>query len=441
MSISPLRSVLTVLPFALYFSIPCDALQSPSSPKDIEGGASTVISRPPNPPVRKRSENQKTSAPKPPKTPAPNEGRTGLGNKLTQDSETKPLTDDMSDEVEDALALGNSARDDKPPRYDDAERAYKLAIKLNPDDFRPYIGLGNIYLDQKKFEGSAKAYKEAVRLLGSKPPPRISRRDRERGRRELRKDPPPKDSVWRTGEDRKRKPNLKGGDDFKGSLSGYSVHGIRSRDIEDVEEGRLYGYLGYTLLQQENVDEANIHLRVAVAEEPSNAQWHALLGYTWLKKKRYFEARKSFDSAVYLEPTNESYKISQQSVTFGSYNELRDISRVYLDIESDIATLESISKEINKQKKKLANLTFLNTPENAEIHLILICDPCEQLPNLPSSQFSQADWLGYVVKLVDKNRVRVLMDFADTKLFPKEKEPDISFIKGFIKAYLKANKK
>jgi len=42
----------------------------------------------------------------------------------------EPQKEDM---IEDAIALGNSARDSNPPRYEDAERAYKLAAKLEPE--------------------------------------------------------------------------------------------------------------------------------------------------------------------------------------------------------------------------------------------------------------------------------------------------------------------
>src|SRR4029079_2226342 len=42
------------------------------------------------------------------------------------------------DNVDDAIALGNAARDRKPPDLASAERAYRLAWKLNPNDPRPH---------------------------------------------------------------------------------------------------------------------------------------------------------------------------------------------------------------------------------------------------------------------------------------------------------------
>ncbi len=66
--------------------------------------------------------------------------------------------------VEAALEHGNSARDSKPPDFAEAERAYKLAANLAPEDERPFIGLGNIYYDQKRDEEAITAYRKALEL-------------------------------------------------------------------------------------------------------------------------------------------------------------------------------------------------------------------------------------------------------------------------------------
>lgn len=49
--------------------------------------------------------------------------------------------------LEDALWLGNDARDSEPPRYGEAERAYRLAARLAPKD---PVGLGNIFWYQNE---------------------------------------------------------------------------------------------------------------------------------------------------------------------------------------------------------------------------------------------------------------------------------------------------
>ncbi len=80
-----------------------------------------------------------------------------------------PATAENFADVEDAIEAGNNARDGKPPDYVEAERAYKLATTLAPNDERPFEGLGNIYLDQQRNEEAAAAYRRALELKPKNP--------------------------------------------------------------------------------------------------------------------------------------------------------------------------------------------------------------------------------------------------------------------------------
>src|SRR6266850_1985998 len=82
------------------------SLSSSFANQDSLGGASLIfIARPKNPPVRPKALHakvQQTSQPAPASAPA-----AGKNN--------APAADELSDAIEDALALGNSARDAEPP--------------------------------------------------------------------------------------------------------------------------------------------------------------------------------------------------------------------------------------------------------------------------------------------------------------------------------------
>jgi tetratricopeptide (TPR) repeat protein len=78
------------------------------------------------------------------------------------ESAAEPATNFES--VEDAIEAGNSARDQKPADYRAAELAYKAATQLAPDDERGFIGLGNIFYDQRDFKQAISAYRKAVEL-------------------------------------------------------------------------------------------------------------------------------------------------------------------------------------------------------------------------------------------------------------------------------------
>lgn len=80
-----------------------------------------------------------------------------------------PTGSEIFEDVEDAIEAGNTARDQKPPNYPEAERAYNLAAKLEPKDWRAFAGLGNIYLDQGRDEEAIAPYRRAVELKSKSP--------------------------------------------------------------------------------------------------------------------------------------------------------------------------------------------------------------------------------------------------------------------------------
>jgi tetratricopeptide (TPR) repeat protein len=111
--------------------------------------------RPANPPVNHRSP-----------TPNPN-------GKASRRTGGKQPTTDLSEKVEEAIELGNKARDAED--YAEAEKQYKRALSFNSREARAYYGLGNLYKDKWKtnsgelstnsaeeFEKSLQAYKENV---------------------------------------------------------------------------------------------------------------------------------------------------------------------------------------------------------------------------------------------------------------------------------------
>ena len=64
--------------------------------------------------------------------------------------------------VANALDRAEAARLSSPPRYVEAEHAYRFAIYADPYDVRAYFGLGSIYAAQKRNAEAAQAYRKAV---------------------------------------------------------------------------------------------------------------------------------------------------------------------------------------------------------------------------------------------------------------------------------------
>jgi tetratricopeptide (TPR) repeat protein len=107
---------------------------------DLVGGAG--IFRPKNPEA-KRSSNPKRP-PRPTLTPA-----------------------EMEEKYQDDLSDGNEARDAR--KFPSAESAYRAAVTLKPHDARAFYGLGNVFVDQQRWDDAEDAYRKAFEYAATNP--------------------------------------------------------------------------------------------------------------------------------------------------------------------------------------------------------------------------------------------------------------------------------
>ena len=211
---------------------------------DISGGARLIFGKPENPSSRQ------------------DEQLAAKGGRVAS------AASESSDKVDDAIALGNAARDRKPPDLESAERAYQLAWKLNPRDPRPYVGLGNVYMDQGKYAEAARAYKNAVNLTMP------ARRNGLRG----------------------AKPRLSAA-----LLTNISNPNRRSG-------AAWLAYLGTAHLGEQKLRQAEEELNDATILDPERAEWHALLGYSLFLQERYSAASTAYTRAVQLNGNDPKYQ-------------------------------------------------------------------------------------------------------------------------------------
>jgi tetratricopeptide (TPR) repeat protein len=107
---------------------------------DLVGGAG--IFRPKNPEA-KRSNNPKRPT-RPSLTPA-----------------------EIEEKYQDDLSDGNEARDAR--KFPSAESAYRAAVTLKPHDARAYYGLGNVFVDQQRWDEAEDAYRKAFEYAATNP--------------------------------------------------------------------------------------------------------------------------------------------------------------------------------------------------------------------------------------------------------------------------------
>jgi len=107
---------------------------------DLVGGAG--IFRPKNPDAKRSGNTNRTARPR--MTPA-----------------------EIEEKYQDAISDGNDARDER--KFAAAESSYRTAVNLKPHDARAFYGLGNIYVDQHRWDDAEDAYRKAVEFAATNP--------------------------------------------------------------------------------------------------------------------------------------------------------------------------------------------------------------------------------------------------------------------------------
>jgi cytochrome c-type biogenesis protein CcmH/NrfG len=132
--------VITGLAAISIMALTAAATRAQETGGDLVGGAG--IFRPKNPEA-KRSGNT-NRPPRPRLTPA-----------------------EIEERFQDAISDGNDARDAR--KFDAAEASYRAALKLKPNDARGFQGLGNVFVDQQRWEDAENAYRKAVDYAATNP--------------------------------------------------------------------------------------------------------------------------------------------------------------------------------------------------------------------------------------------------------------------------------
>jgi cytochrome c-type biogenesis protein CcmH/NrfG len=74
---------------------------------------------------------------------------------------------EIEEKYQDALSDGNDARDAR--KFPVAEASYRAAVKLKPADARAFYGLGNVFVDQQRWDDAEDAYRKAYQFAATNP--------------------------------------------------------------------------------------------------------------------------------------------------------------------------------------------------------------------------------------------------------------------------------
>jgi tetratricopeptide (TPR) repeat protein len=104
------------------------------------------------------------------KNPNPVRGGSGHGGK-GHNTRKQTAAVKVNPAVDGAIQLGDAALDSNPPRYNDAVTAYTLATNIDARDARGFIGLGDVYFEQKNYTQAETYYQRGFALADKESKP------------------------------------------------------------------------------------------------------------------------------------------------------------------------------------------------------------------------------------------------------------------------------
>jgi uncharacterized protein (DUF2147 family) len=158
---------------------------------------------------------------------------------------------------------------------------------------------------------------------------------------------------------------------------------------------------------------------------------------------------------------------AQSAIEYGEREELRGITKIFIDTGTDLSGRENIIKII---RNDLPAIVVVSRVEEAELILIYSSDSYSILSGISNSRNSSTtgnlsvwgntatysgqttstststpsyrkvtDGEGLVVKFTSSGRPRLLMNFKDTQKSVLERRPSTNFARKFVKAYKEVN--
>jgi len=146
-----------------------------------------------------------------------------------------------------------------------------------------------------------------------------------------------------------------------------------------------------------------------------------------------------------------------QIVEYGSPAELKGVTKIFVYTGLELEVRNNIVKEITK---RLESIEVTNRPEEAEVILMFAADSSTFLAGIGTTSNTTSFGTtsnttstttpnyqsvitgdGTVIRVLDKGRLRLIMQFGDSRHSVFERRPSTNFARKFVEEYQKANRK
>lgn len=286
------------------------------------------------------------------KTPAKTKVRTPQQNTAAQ-TEVKPVyqpndvvitvgqstSGDFDELFEKAIEEGNLARDDR--EYTKAEAAYLRAQSLKARDSRAIYGLGNLYSDQQRWEEAERAYRTAIQLEPDSPEAHIALSfvltqpiagsdvsDRYSEAEKMARRALQLDDKNPLGYDQ-----LGVALELRGIINDETVNAYRRAIALDSEFALAYAHLGRLLRRKGQVNESSAAYRTAISLS-NDVPTMILVADVMQSQQRYVESEQLLRRALRQDPKNPTalFLLGRALTTRGSFEEAESVLKKSADV-------------------------------------------------------------------------------------------------------------
>jgi hypothetical protein len=142
-------------------------------------------------------------------------------------------------------------------------------------------------------------------------------------------------------------------------------------------------------------------------------------------------------------------------IEYGAPAELKGVQRVFIDTGTDMEVRENIIRAIAKYTKGVTPPTVVSRPEDAEVFLFFAADSSTIFKGVQTQHFNYGSagsnsvssaryatvvhGTGQVLRPVAPSRVRLLLDFSDSRGSPFERRPSTNFGRKFAHEFMRAH--
>jgi endo-1,4-beta-mannosidase len=176
-----------------------------------------------------------------------------------------------------------------------------------------------------------------------------------------------------------------------------------------------------------------------------NAQWPMESDFS---RRQSMHLKKIAFSVFLLCSFAATVTAQKQTIEYGSADELKGVEKIFVDAKADMSVRDKILAEIRKKLRAVKReLIIVSKPEESDIHLRFHYEwetAHGEGPAYPTRLTIKIP-VGTVVKILGKDRVRLLMSYSFTRpnfatgVGWDRRKHEVEFAREFAQAYLAAN--